>query len=216
MKPKSPSIVDRNRTSFVFLPLYLTDLNYLIELSKIKNFKCKISDQENEYDDIEDLLVSCGKHIRTLSLTFTKVDDSFKDVSIDVSNSEVVLRSSKEDECIALEQRFLSYLKARVPWYALLLRQLPWFLGSIGCIPIVFAQRSKPVGESYFPYVSILCGICGVMCLISVAVPYFWGGVYLQKKHEVLGFWGKYDKVFIAVISSIVTLIGTWAIKNLS
>ena len=210
MKPKSPSRLSGPYTSFPYLPLYLAELRYMIALSKEKGFNCSISDDEHEYEDLDDLVAHCATRIHKLTLKFSKEAAPLSDVRVIVKSSTVILTSDSGDEYVALEQRLHTYLKKRVPWFALLMNSWIWLI-LLG--PLISFASGKWDHTVSTVLASILC-VDVVMVFISLVVPHFFGGVHLQKKDEVVGFFSKYEKLIIAIVSAAIGAVGKWLLDH--
>lgn len=214
MKPKKASILNGPRISFSFLPLYLAELRFMVELSKEKSFLCAISDDEHDYDDLTDLVNHCGNRVRNLSIQFSKANSSFDNVTVKVTPSGVVLSANGTDDFIALEQRLRTYLKKRSPWFAFLINPWIWFPILTLLAPFIATSSNRTQHPLVWNILEPTFYIVMVILPMSYAVPFFFGGVYLKKKDEITGPFAKYEKVIIAVVSAIVAVFGKWFLDN--
>lgn len=214
MKPKSTSLLNGSRISFSYLPLYLEDLRYMVLLAKEKGFTCAITDDEHEYEDLEDLIAHCGARVRNLVLKFYKESRTLDYVRVTVKSSEVILIADSGDEYVALEQRFRTYLKKRSPWFGPALNTWIWIILSA----VLFGPISSQWIQRGYPMVWNVLGlvVCFnvVMLFISLLAPYYLGGVHLKKKDEVAGVFAKYEKLIIAVVSAVAAIAGKWLLDQ--
>jgi hypothetical protein len=214
MKPKSPSLLNEPRISFPYLPLYLPDLRYMVALAKEKGFNCAISDDEHEYEDLEDLIAHCGVRVHNLVLRFSKETSSLSYVRVAVTSSKVVLTSDSSDEYVALEQRFRTYLKKRAPWFAPAMNTWIWIVPLGGLFGFVNGRPIQPENHALWNVLALIMCVDVAMLFISLLVPHYLGGVHLKKKDEVAGFFAKYEKLIIAIVSAAIGVAGKWLLDH--
>lgn len=186
----------------------------MVALAKEKDFNCVITDDEHEYENLDDLVTHCGRRIRNLSLKFSKKTDPYNDVRVIVKSSKVVLTAGASDDHVALEQRLRTYLKKRVPWFGFLMNAWIWIPilgGMLGFINSGSGLSENPmirIAQETTIFILLL------LLLSSLLIPHFFGGVYLQKKDEVVGFFSKYEKWIIAVVGAMVGVGCKWLLDH--
>lgn len=214
MKPKSPSLLNGPHISFPYLPLYLADLRYMTALATEKGFHCSISDDEHEYEDVDDLVSHCGSRISKLSIKFFKGEVTFNNVTLVASYSGVALSSDSGDEFVALDHRLRTYLRKRAPWFAFGMNTWLWIPALGVLIPFIITRSNKTYYPVAWSILEPLFFIDVALVWISLLVPLFFGGVHLKKKDDVVGPFAKYEKLIIAALSAVVGVAGKWLVDH--
>ncbi|MGX7850936.1 hypothetical protein [Pseudomonas aeruginosa] len=205
MKPKTTfSLFDSKLVRFPPSSLYLTDIERLILIGADRGLNVKISDSTDEFDDLTDLIENRGKRIKSLNLIFSanSLPSILNNViKLEIGEKGISLRSANDDKLLPAWLAMKTYIENHEPIYAPLMKPTVWLLIVLGVLAVL-PRLSWAPSES-FARVLILA-VPAWLCLYSA---YYLKktSVYLQKKHEIEGFWDRNgEKILLAVFSALI------------
>ncbi len=195
--------------------LYRVDLDEILNLSEARNFNCKISDEDYEYESLDELQTKCGNRIFYLKINVYPANTSDKycnwlnSIEIRIKKSGITISSPKEDKFMLLWQEINDLVASKEPWYKKIIAPLGWGWATIIWISIIPKDHEK-LSELTHLQGSVLFGVLGLLFCMST---FSWiykrknSGVYLQNKHEISGIWERYgEKLMFLIFGSILTV----------
>lgn len=189
---------------------YRADLEDILEISKTRGFNVRISDDDYEYETLDELREQRGDRVLKVVLNVSPDNSSYSAVSIEIEKDGVTVRSQRDDNLVSLWHEIKDLLAKRVPWYARLMSPLGWAL-----IASVWLWNGPKRHElSTFPPFLISIWFAFLFFSVSMSIFSFWyqrtnRGVYLLREHEVLGFWDRYgEKISMIVLGAVLGVLG--------
>ncbi|HAF43828.1 MAG TPA: hypothetical protein DCK83_02510 [Gallionellaceae bacterium] len=210
MKPKNPSPYARLRHRFPPFPLYRSDIEEIIHIAEGRELVVKLSDENYEFDSLDDLKVNRGKRIKRLILNFVPSDSTYEYIAIDVDADGITLVATRNDRLISVWHEIKDAIGSKQPWYANYLKPFPWGLG--GMLLLIFFPKREQLNNGAEWVLQLWAGLmllCFFMNALSLLYLYKSKGVYLQRAHEVEGVWDRYgEKVIMLIIGTLLGVAG--------
>ena len=215
---KTSSFLDSLRHRFPPIPLYLSDLEEIVRIAQSRELEVKISDDKYEYESLDDLKENRGSRIRKLTLTLAPANSAYTSVTVEIDNDGVILRSPKDDKLVPVWHEIKDAIERQAPWYARFMKPLSWVYGAL--VMYLIPPKQEPVRESFEWFLNAWFSVAGLMLLFSLLSLLYLNrsrGVYLQREHEVEGFWDRYgEKLVFVVIGTVLGVIGKVVSDKLS
>ncbi|NPT62298.1 hypothetical protein [Paraburkholderia elongata] len=204
------SLFDSLSRRFPPTPLYRIDVEQIIEIGTRRGLKVTISDSTAEFDDLDDVKENRGERIKELRLSFSKESASYKSLSLKIDGG-ILLSCSNDDELIPAWHEMQRAIKKRVPYYARYMSPSSWMFVALSATALVGYANWPPHG-SFARWALILTPL--VLMLRSSFYLTTSGVVYLQKKHEVKGWFDRYGEKFVfALLGAVLAVAGQIIVK---
>lgn len=219
MKRKSSSsLIDGLRHKFPPIPLYRSDLEEIVRIGHGRELRVRIADDQYDYENLDDLKENKGNRIKKLTLTLAPENFAYPSITIEVDNDGVLLRSSKDDKLVPVWHEIKDAIEKQLPWYARYMRPLSWAYGAL--IFLLLSPKKEQIREGMEWIASAWIGVGSFMFLLSLlSVLYLKRsrGVYLQREHEVQGFWDRYgEKLVFLILGTVLGVVGKVVSDKLS
>lgn len=217
-KKKTSSFLDSLRYRFPPIPFYRSDLEEIVRIAETRELQVRISDDKYEYESLDDLKENRGNRIKKLTLTLTPQNSTYTSITIEIDNDGVLLRSSKDDKLVSVWHEIKDAIEKQAPWYARFMKPLSWSYGAL--IFIWLSPKKEQIREGFEWVVIIWISVASFMILLSFLSVLYLNrsrGIYLQREHEVQGFWDRYgEKLVFLVLGTIIGVIGKVVSDKLS
>jgi hypothetical protein len=217
MQMKRKETYARLTHEFSTVSIYRTDLDEILEISKTRGFYVKISDENYEYESIEELQNKQGNRILNLHLAICEEDPATDEIARIRANVEVIIKkngvtitSPKKDNHVPIWQEIKDIIIKRESWYTKFMSPLGWSWMAITLLWI--SPRKNELHDLQHSEIFIWFG-CFFFLISMMIFSFFYQrinrGVYLQHKHEIIGFWERYgEKMVMMGLGSILTILG--------
>lgn len=200
------------------IPLFRSDLEEIFAIAETRNFDIQISDDRYEYEDLDDLKANRGDRVKNITITLRRENKIPLYMQIEVESDGVKLYSTKNDEMIAAWHEIKEIIDNRVPWYAAIMRPIYWLWGT-AIVLWIFPNEKISEENMDWPVVIWLVSILLLSAMSLSSFLYFRKnrGVYLQRQHEVQGFWSRYgERILFLVLGTLLGIFGKVASDMLS
>ena len=215
---KTSSMFDSLRHRFPPIPLYLSDLEEIVRIAQSRELVVKISDDKYEYEGLDDLKENRGSRIRRLTLSLALENSAYTSLTVEIDNDGVILRSPKDDKLVPVWHEIKDAIERQAPWYARFMKPLSWVYGAL--VMYLIPPKQEPIREGFEWVLHAWFSVAGVMLLLSLLSVLYLNrsrGVYLQREHEVQGFWERYgEKLVFVVLGTVLGVIGKVVSDKLS
>jgi len=205
---------------FPAMRLYRDDLEEYISLAAANGLKPYISDNDYEYDSLDEVQTNRGPYVPTISLRFSE-SGSRQSVRLRIKKNGISLTADNKQSLIVTWQQIRDVIDERVPWYARYLKGDNWFYGGIVgffVVAILATELPKPLQNTdVVTWMIWAAPVIGIgMAVISGIYPRMNHGVYLQREHEALTFWRRYgEKIIFLILGTTLGVIGKIAADHL-
>jgi hypothetical protein len=213
-KMKRHDLTSRTSKRYSALPIYLEDLEYILDQFKENKMKVEISDGEFSYDNIAEVKENKGDIIGEIKIRALGegVGESIT-FEVDQYGTEISARSSKK-EILLVWHEINNRINSKNRWYYIPLYPPAWVGGSIGTLimlPFAILMEHKVPMFSVTTLVICLFGL-----LASLHKSQSVCKVHLYKKHAANTFIKRNgDKIIMLILGSILTLIAEYIISKL-
>lgn len=212
MKRKSKSSTfDNLRHRFPPTILYRTDIDHIIEMASDRGLDVKISDEDYEYVSLDEVQEQRGNRVYKLNIVADKDNSIYKTLALLIEKDGVTLRCQKEDHLVPLWHEIKELISKRSPWYARFMSPFGWAWAAI--VWLWVGPKADELNTLPQSMALVWLGVLASFMLASIYSAYYRRtnrGIYLQKQHEVLGFWERnFDKMLMLVIGTILGVVGT-------
>jgi hypothetical protein len=208
-KEKS-SIFDTLQHQFPTVRLHRSDLQEIIDISKASGFDIRISDDDYEYETLDEVREQRGDRVLRLILTMHLDKSICGTLFVKIEKDGVVVCSQKDDKLVPLWHKIKDLIANRVPWYARLMSPFVWAV-----VAITWLWNSPKRDEfSTLPPIILIVWFAVLLFSLGMSIFSFWykrtnGGVYLQREYEVLGFWDRYgEKIVMIALGTLLGVLG--------
>lgn len=217
-KKNSSSIFDELRHKFPPTPLYRSDLEDIISVAQSRELAILISDDQYEYESLDDLKENKGSRIKNLTITLTPDDSRLRTLTIKFNSDGVILASPKMDKLVYAWHEIKEIIERQVPWYSRFIRPLTW---AYGAIFILFISPKKDQIREGMEWVTTACVAGGSVMLFLSLISFVYlkqnRGVHLQREHEVQRFWDRYgEKLILLIAGTVLGVVGKFVSDSLS
>jgi hypothetical protein len=204
MKQKKASPIDRVRHRFPPIRLYRSDIEDIIQLAESRELSVKISNDDYEFEDLDDLKNNLGNKIKKLTISITDPSIILTNLILEIDTDNITLVSSKDDKLISVWHEIKDRLTEQVPWYAVFMKPFRWFFLFLMLFWINSHLEQLP---NDFKWISKLwLGIMVISLMLGLVSEVYISknkGIYLQKEHEVEGFWDRNsEKIYMLVLGA--------------
>ncbi len=217
-KKETSSLFDNLRHKFPPIPLYRSDLDEIVTIAQVRELRVQISDDKYEYESLDDLKENRGNRIRRLTLTLTPEHSAYTSITVEIDSDGVLLRSSKDDKLVLVWHEIREIIEKQAPWYARFMKPLSWAYGAL--LFLWLSPKKEQIREGLEWVASAWVGVGSVMIVLSLLSVLYLNrsrGVYLQREHEVQGFWDRYgEKLAFLILGTVVGVIGKVVSDKLS
>lgn len=193
--------------------LYLDDLEHIVQMLKGRGFEVKLSDNDYEFDSLEEIKEYRGTKTSVLSIN-GKEDGSWHDISINFSKRNISLfRHGGDDQNILLIWHELKdFLNGKLYWHQRVLDLRIWGLllllsPSFILYPMIFGVSASLVKQlMWFLFPCILAPL-----IISFLWSQYFPGLYIDRRFRVLNFWQRNsDKIILLLLGAVVGFFLKW------
>lgn len=209
-KDKSSSF-DTLRHRFPPIRLYRSDIDEVIEMAQARSLNIKISDDDYVYESIDEIEEHRGSRVYKLNIEVSKNNATIKTLDIYIEKDGVTLRTYREDQLVPLWHEVKELFSKRMPWYARLMAPFSWAWAAI--VWLWVGPRYDEISSLPQSMLLVWFGAFTFFVLAGLLSAYYRvsnRGIYLQKQHEVKGFWERNgDKILMLVMGSVLGVIGT-------
>ncbi|MCG8094133.1 MAG: hypothetical protein JAZ17_11000 [Candidatus Thiodiazotropha endolucinida] len=196
--------------------LYRTDINQIVEMMSDRGLDVKISDEDYEYESLDEVQEQKGNRVYKLNIDADKDNSIYKSMYLLIEKDGITLQSHKDDHLIPLWYEIKELISKRTPWYARFMSPFGW--ASAAFVWLLFGPKADEISNLQQSMALAWLVVLTLFLLVSFFSSYYRRtnrGIYLQKQHEVLGFWQRNgDKIFMLAIGTVLGVAGT-AITNL-
>lgn len=207
-RKEKPSFFDTLCHRFPIVRLYRKDLDEIIEIASSRNLEIKITDDDYEYESLDEVQEQQGNRVKKLRLNASLDESLFKSFDVEIDQDGVTVRAHREDELIPFWHQVRDLIAKKVPWYAKFTLPYVWAWVVIGWLWVASNDEAKELPRA------LLLTWFGVLVLsVAMAIFSFWyrftnRGVFLQKEHEVLGFWTRNgEKIVMLIIGTMLGVV---------
>lgn len=208
-------------TSIFRTKLFRDDLEELIEKIKSRNFDIKLSDKDNYYDSIEDIIQHKGNNPNEIIIN-GRIKDSFDRCYIRITNFSTYISIDAKTELLSLGYELKEFFKARKrKWYNSYFNALnaKWNIAFNIVVAIVFwfyyyFFSNLKVEISNFKIFIYLILAWLIIWLYSELNPMTNSKIELERKHQTHLYEKNKEKIIIGIIMAIVGSLITLLIKN--
>lgn len=217
-KKTTSSLFDSLRHKFPPIPLYLSDLEEIVRIGQSRELRVQISDDKYDYESLDDLKENRGNRIQKLTLTLAPENSAYTSITVEIDSDGVLLRSSKDDKLVLVWHEIRDTIEKQAPWYARFMKPLSWAYGAL--LFLWLSPKKEQIQEGLEWIASLWIGFASFMFLLSLLAVLYLNrsrGVYLQREHEVQGFWDRYgEKLVFLILGTVLGVIGKVVSDKLS
>ena len=206
MKPKSKnSFAASNTKRFERVRLFRDDIDRIVALAKTRELIIEITDNEYEYESIEELQNNRGDSISHVKFVFQSPAASFDTLWLDIDPQRISVMSGTSDSLVAFYYEICQIIEQRAPWYRRLLHPFEFFILSFITMTVYWTDTDSLRFDRANDLVPVLFGILG---LISVVGRRKLTGISLKRKHEIPNLWSTYvEKIVFMIIGMFLTIL---------
>ncbi|OIQ96978.1 hypothetical protein GALL_210450 [mine drainage metagenome] len=210
MKPKKSSSFSRLRFRFPPLRLYRPDIEEIIHIAEGGELIVKLSDDSYDFESLDDLIENRGKRIKKLNINLVPKDSAYEYVTIDVDTDGITITATKNEKLALIWHEIKEVIGNKQPWYARFMRPFSWGAGGILLLVLAPKREQIQVGSEWTLHLWVgLMLLCFLMYGLSGLYLFKSKGIYLQREHEIEGFWGRYgEKIVLLVIGTVLGVAG--------
>ncbi len=210
-------IPKKSSQSFKISPinLYLEDLEHLTEKALSNNFKISYSDDEFEFESIDEIKKYRGSKVRLLKIL---IGNEKYNKSIQIVYKKGVFDISSwmpTDELKLLFIEIVDYIKSKHSVYINIMNPsytfFPWWF-VLCSTPILLLFKQNILNVIYLSFLSILT----IIILISISKKYCFSHVYFERRHSIENFWSRnIDKIILLIIGAFFGALAKWLLDKL-
>lgn len=210
---KTNSLFENQLAKFPATPLYLGDIERLIRVGTDRGLSVTISDSTDEYENLDDLIENRGKRVKNLSLAFAG-ESKYNAINLEIGESKISLRAPKDDKLLPAWHEMKSLIENRAPVQARYMKPTLWFFVEMGMLGVLSQSNWPPSGSLIRIAMLLFPFVMGFYSAYYIRIS---GGVYLQRQHEVEGFWDRNaDKIYLLVIGAVLGAVGQFIVQKIT
>jgi hypothetical protein len=184
-----------------YAPLYLDDLEQIIDLLKEQSSGIAFKNKEYEFESLDELKEKLGLKVRYIEIE-SKSGNGFwsEGLRLTIDDREIRIRGGEKTELLVA--KIAGIIKARVPWYSILIRSGLWTL-LLYCV-LSFLYFVSVKAELVVIGLNLLTASLLFLLIFSLWVNATSRGIFLFRKHEVKGLFTAYRRDLILIVISAV------------
>ena len=193
--------------------LYLDDLENIVQMLKGRGFEVKLSDNDYEFDSLEEIKEYRGTKTNVLNINGKK-NGSWPNISICFSKRDISLfRHGGEDQNILLIwHEIKDFLNGKLYWHQRVLDLKIW--GFILLLSPSFILYPMMFGASV-SLVKQLIWVLSPCILVPLLISFLWSqffpGLYVDRRFRVLNFWQRNsDKIILLLLGTVFGVFVKW------